>query len=160
MSTERVKQRIVPTKSELDERCYRVIELPNNLKAVLISDPTTDMVICLERAFLFFLTREIFRLRLLLRSLLASFKIPLKFPVLRTFLNTWCVIIQKKKNLPSLMHSIIAQLFLGTGKYPDENSYSVFINAHGGSSNAYTASEETNYQFEIQHPFFAEALDR
>ena len=42
-------------------------------------------------------------------------------------------------------------LFLGTKKYPDENSYSAYLNKHGGWSNAYTASEDTNYFFELQH---------
>jgi hypothetical protein len=44
-------------------------------------------------------------------------------------------------------------LFLGTEKYPDENSYSAFLNQHGGNSNAYTASEYTNYYFDVQASF-------
>lgn len=44
-------------------------------------------------------------------------------------------------------------LFLGTEKYPDENSYSAYLNKHGGWSNAYTASEDTNYFFELQHDY-------
>ena len=35
-------------------------------------------------------------------------------------------------------------LFLGTEKYPDEASYKVYLDRHGGSSNAYTAAENTN----------------
>ena len=31
-------------------------------------------------------------------------------------------------------------------KYPEEDAYSKFISDHGGSTNAYTASEDTNYQ--------------
>lgn len=42
-------------------------------------------------------------------------------------------------------------LFLGTKKYPEENSYNTFLNQNGGYSNAFTASEETNYFFEVQH---------
>ncbi len=44
-------------------------------------------------------------------------------------------------------------LFLGTEKYPDENSYSAFLNQHGGNSNAYTASEYTVYYFDVQSQF-------
>jgi insulysin len=51
-------------------------------------------------------------------------------------------------------------LFLGTEKYPDENSYSSFLSAHGGSSNAYTDKEATNYHFDVQWQYFGEALDR
>jgi hypothetical protein len=36
-------------------------------------------------------------------------------------------------------------VFLGTETYPDENSYSAFLSSHGGSSNAYTSTENTNY---------------
>ena len=32
---------------------------------------------------------------------------------------------------------------MGTEKYPDENEYSKYLSAHGGSSNAYTAAEDT-----------------
>ena len=35
-------------------------------------------------------------------------------------------------------------LFLGTTKYPDEASYKAYLDKHGGSSNAFTASENTN----------------
>ena len=51
-------------------------------------------------------------------------------------------------------------LFLGTEKYPDENSYSSFLNEHGGYSNAYTASEATNYHFCVANNGLKEALDR
>lgn len=51
-------------------------------------------------------------------------------------------------------------LFLGTEKYPDENSYSAYLNEHGGYSNAYTASEATNYHFCVANNGLKEALDR
>jgi predicted Zn-dependent peptidase len=40
-------------------------------------------------------------------------------------------------------------LFMGTEKYPDENEYSKYLSAHGGSSNAYTDSEDTVYYFDV-----------
>ena len=40
-------------------------------------------------------------------------------------------------------------LFLGTDKYPEENYYSSYLNAHGGYSNAYTAQENTVYYFDV-----------
>lgn len=51
-------------------------------------------------------------------------------------------------------------LFLGTEKYPEENSYNAFLSAHGGSSNAYTSMEHTNYFFDVTPDFLEEALDR
>lgn len=50
-------------------------------------------------------------------------------------------------------------LFLGTEQYPSENEYSVFLNNHGGYSNAYTAGENTVYYFDVQNEFFEGALD-
>lgn len=40
-------------------------------------------------------------------------------------------------------------LFLGTEKYPDENEYNNYLKTHGGSSNAGTSAENTNYYFNI-----------
>ena len=62
--------------------------------------------------------------------------------------------------LPGLAHFLEHMLFLGTDKYPDENSYSQYISQHGGSNNAYTASDHTNYYFDITPEFLPEALDR
>jgi hypothetical protein len=50
---------------------------------------------------------------------------------------------------PGLAHFHEHMLFLGTDKYPDENEYEAFLNQHGGSSNAYTDMEDTNYYFSI-----------
>ena len=50
-------------------------------------------------------------------------------------------------------------LFMGTEKYPIENSYSAFLSSHGGSSNAYTDQENTVYYFDIQTEFFEESLE-
>ncbi len=59
-----------------------------------------------------------------------------------------------------LAHYLEHMLFLGTEKYPAVGEYGQFIGAHGGSNNAFTASDETNYHFGINHNAFAEALDR
>jgi len=57
-------------------------------------------------------------------------------------------------------HFLEHLLFLGTAKYPDVDEYSKYLAANGGSSNAYTADERTNYQLEVNHDAFAGALDR
>jgi insulysin len=63
-------------------------------------------------------------------------------------------------DLPGLAHFLEHMLFLGTEKYPDENSYSTFLSEHGGMSNAFTAMENTNYYFDVAHPHLEGALDR
>ncbi|GAB9476654.1 Insulin-degrading enzyme [Globisporangium polare] len=62
--------------------------------------------------------------------------------------------------IPGLAHFCEHMLFLGTDKYPDENSYSVFLSAHGGSSNAYTSARDTNFYFDVSAAHLREALDR
>ncbi len=52
-------------------------------------------------------------------------------------------------NLPGLAHFLEHLLFMGTEKYPNENEYNVYLSNHGGSSNAYTDLESTNYYFDI-----------
>lgn len=61
---------------------------------------------------------------------------------------------------PGLAHFLEHMLFLGTEKYPDVAEYSGFITANGGYNNAYTASDHTNYLFDVRHEAFARALDR
>jgi secreted Zn-dependent insulinase-like peptidase len=51
-------------------------------------------------------------------------------------------------------------LFLGTEKYPDADEYQTFIAQHGGSRNAFTAKEHTNYFFDIENASLEPALDR
>jgi secreted Zn-dependent insulinase-like peptidase len=59
-----------------------------------------------------------------------------------------------------LAHFLEHMLFLGTEKFPEPVEYRRFIDAHGGSNNAYTSLEHTNYFFDIQPQFLAPALDR
>ena len=59
-----------------------------------------------------------------------------------------------------LSHFLEHMLFMGTEKYPDVESYSEFIRANGGSTNAYTADIRTNYYFDINSSRLEPALDR
>ena len=61
--------------------------------------------------------------------------------------------------LPGLAHFLEHMLFLGTEKYPEEDAYSRFIHEHGGSDNAYTTEEFTNYYFDVAPAHLADALD-
>lgn len=62
--------------------------------------------------------------------------------------------------LPGLAHFCEHMLFLGTEKYPEENEYNKFLSQHGGSSNAFTACDHTNYYFDVSPVFLKDALDR
>lgn len=64
------------------------------------------------------------------------------------------------QDLPGLAHFCEHLLFMGTEKYPGENDYNYYLSEHSGSSNAYTATDETNYFFDVSHEYLEGALDR
>ena len=59
-----------------------------------------------------------------------------------------------------LAHFLEHMLFLGTTKYPEAGEYQQYIKEQGGSHNAYTALEHTNYFFNVQADSLEPALDR
>jgi secreted Zn-dependent insulinase-like peptidase len=61
---------------------------------------------------------------------------------------------------PGLAHYLEHIVFLGTDKFPEPDEFLQYAQANGGTNNAYTASDHTNYHFEIAHPAFEGALDR
>ncbi|XP_041998560.1 insulin-degrading enzyme-like 1, peroxisomal [Salvia splendens] len=64
------------------------------------------------------------------------------------------------EGLEGLAHFLEHMLFYASEKYPQEDSYSKYISEHGGSTNAFTSSENTNYYFDVNPDSFEEALDR
>ncbi|XP_027173637.1 insulin-degrading enzyme-like 1, peroxisomal [Coffea eugenioides] len=64
------------------------------------------------------------------------------------------------EGLEGLAHFLEHMLFYASEKYHLEDSYSKYITEHGGSTNAFTSSEQTNYHFEVNADSFEEALDR
>ncbi|WP_394147809.1 insulinase family protein [Shewanella atlantica] len=61
---------------------------------------------------------------------------------------------------PGMAHFLEHMLFLGTEKFPESGEYHAFINQHGGSNNAWTGTEQTNFFFGINAEVFEESLDR
>ena len=59
-----------------------------------------------------------------------------------------------------LAHYLEHMLFLGTEKYPELDGYRSFIRQNGGSSNASTGIDFTNYNFNIDAGHLKPALDR
>ncbi len=92
------------------DRGYRVVELPNALKLVLISDPKADRA-----------------------SVAVSVKV-----------GSLC---EKPYKTDGLAHFLEHMLFLGTEKYPEEESYKQFLSKNGGGCNASTSDDWTRYAF-------------
>lgn len=61
---------------------------------------------------------------------------------------------------PGMAHFLEHMLFLGTEKFPDSGEYHAFINQHGGSNNAWTGTEHTNFFYTINADVFEDSLDR
>ncbi|MBK8289257.1 MAG: insulinase family protein [Cellvibrionales bacterium] len=59
-----------------------------------------------------------------------------------------------------LAHFLEHMLFLGTKKFPEPGEYQAFISDNGGSHNAFTSLEHTNYFFDIDPQQLKPALDR
>ena len=59
-----------------------------------------------------------------------------------------------------LAHFLEHMLLIGTHKYPEVNGFDAFVSANGGTSNAYTGNDHTNYYFNIDPTQFRAGLDR
>ena len=68
--------------------------------------------------------------------------------------------IDDPRETPGMAHFLEHVLSRGNAKYPGENDFIEFIGRNGGSRNAYTSSDHTNYQFEVRHDALDGALDR
>ncbi|KAK9789047.1 hypothetical protein WJX73_010500 [Symbiochloris irregularis] len=64
------------------------------------------------------------------------------------------------KDFPGLAHFLEHMLFYSSEKFPVEDEYMKFVADHGGSTNAYTSAEDTNFHFSVNWPHLGEALDR
>lgn len=103
------------------DRSYRLIRLPNNLKAIVVSDPTTEKA-----------------------AAALSVRVGAK---------------HDPAEAPGLAHFCEHMLFLGTEKYPRENTYKDLVSKSGGSSNASTSMDLTLYKFECSADAFEDVLD-
>jgi insulysin len=111
---------IVVEKSASDERLYRYLVLPNELRVLLVSDPSSEK---------------------------ASAAIDVNVGSYSDIQG-------------GEAHFLEHLLFMGTKKYPNENDYSQYLSKHGGSSNAYTDLEHTNYYLDVSSEHLEGALDR
>lgn len=67
---------------------------------------------------------------------------------------------QDPENAQGIAHFLEHMIFMGSEKYKSPNEYMQFISENGGSTNAFTAAEQTTYLFSINSSMFAQGLDR
>lgn len=119
-----------PIKSEGDKKEYRLIQLPNKVKALLISSASTSSDAADNEN-------------------LAAANITIN---VGSYDNPPKVL--------GLAHFLEHMVHMGSEKYPGESSYYDFLAANGGKRNALTASEYTSYYFGVSENAFPEAVDR
>ena len=68
--------------------------------------------------------------------------------------------LQEPKEFGGLAHYLEHMLFLGTSSYPVVGDYSEFVSRNGGSQNAYTQLDHTNYMVAVNNDAYDEALSR
>ena len=68
--------------------------------------------------------------------------------------------LQEPKEFGGLAHYLEHMLFLGTTSYPTVGDYSEFVSRNGGSQNAYTQLDHTNYMVAVNNDAYDEALSR
>ncbi len=61
---------------------------------------------------------------------------------------------------PGMAHFCEHMLFMGTGKYPDENEFMALVGDYGGATNAMTLPDRTLYMFSSNEEGFAPLFDR
>ncbi|KAL1225571.1 Insulin-degrading enzyme-like 2 [Cardamine amara subsp. amara] len=62
--------------------------------------------------------------------------------------------------LDGLAHFLEHMLFYASEKYPEEHGFMKYVSEHGGSTNAFTSTEDTNYHFHVNSDSFHETLER
>ena len=67
---------------------------------------------------------------------------------------------QEPKEFGGLAHYLEHMLFLGTKTYPEVGDYSEFVSRNGGTQNAYTELDHTNYMVAVNNDAYDEALQR
>ena len=59
-----------------------------------------------------------------------------------------------------LAHFLEHMLFLGSAAYPQAGELQQFISEHGGSHNAWTGTEHSQFYFDLEQQYFADGLSR
>ncbi|TFY68977.1 hypothetical protein EVJ58_g698 [Rhodofomes roseus] len=67
---------------------------------------------------------------------------------------------QDPDDVPGLAHFCEHMLLKGTEPYPEENDFFAYITSHGGTKNASTSANQTNYWFSIGSSHLSGALPR
>lgn len=150
----RTKTLPTPIKSDSDKKEYRLIQLENGLKALLID---ARNVVCH--------TSTIDSEEMMSSEEESEAESDVEETEEEEILAACSLMIDvgsfsDPPEIQGLAHFLEHMIFMGSEKYPEENDFDQFINKCGGSSNADTDCEETSFYFEVTEKHLDEALDR
>jgi len=117
-------------KPEVDERLYRHVVLDNGIRALLISDAETERAAC----------------------------------AVGIGVGSWSDFYAASRGavdggpIWGLAHFVEHMVFLGTEKFPEESYYTKFLGKNGGTHNAFTAHEQTQFIFDVNPKALEECL--
>ncbi|XP_043239610.1 nardilysin-like [Amphibalanus amphitrite] len=149
-----------PLQSENDKREYRAIKLPNGLRALLISDLRPPLESMSKTKLLARRSREDAGESDGSESENESDGEETDEKMAAAALSIGCGSFSEPDEIEGLAHFVEHMVFMGNKKYPEENSFDVFVKNSGGSTNAHTDCEQTAYYFDVNSPHMREALDR
>uniref|UniRef100_A0A1B0CFG8 Uncharacterized protein n=1 Tax=Lutzomyia longipalpis TaxID=7200 RepID=A0A1B0CFG8_LUTLO len=160
----------VPEKSVSDKKDYRIFSLPNNLKVLLISDPSAISSDSESSVNTSSLSSDGYDGESTSSSDSDTFSgdsdasSSSSAPDEQEKMAAASLLVDvgsfsDPSDINGLAHFLEHMIFMGSKKYPEENEFDKFIRKHGGSDNASTDCEETVYYFEIPEKHFEGGLD-
>ncbi|CRL01365.1 CLUMA_CG014688, isoform A [Clunio marinus] len=123
----------VPQKFPGDQKEYKLIQLENELKVLLIKQKSG-------------------------KDCGRNSKLKQNLAAVALCVSSGCF--DDPQEVQGLSHFLEHMIFMGSEKYPKENEFDQFVSAHGGFDNAYTEHEYTLFHFDIIEKHLAGALDR
>ncbi|XP_065364663.1 nardilysin-like [Calliphora vicina] len=131
-----------PDKSENDKKSYQCLVLANGLKVLLVSDNKTGCN-----------ANEDHNSAKLSKNEQADEK--LSAVALMVDVGSFI----QPREFQGLAHFLEHMIFMGSKKYPKENSFDTHLTKYGGSNNACTDSEDTLYYFEVPEKHLDSSMD-
>ncbi|EDW78671.2 uncharacterized protein Dwil_GK13929 [Drosophila willistoni] len=142
-----------PDKSEGDKKVYRALSLSTGLRAMLISDNSIEETNSYKKdsiqhqAFPSSTKRS--------DSSLEHFHGKLAACAVVVTVGSF----SEPRQYQGLAHFLEHMVFMGSAKFPVENTFDAYVTKNGGYCNAYTECEETTFFFEVEEAHLDKSLE-
>ncbi|XP_037810382.1 nardilysin-like [Lucilia sericata] len=134
-----------PDKSKNDKKSYKYLVLANGLQVLLVSDNKTECLLNKEDD------------DISAKNLPQNDQADEKLSAVALMVDVGAF--SQPRGYQGLAHFLEHMIFMGSKKYPKENSFDTHITKYGGSNNACTDGEETLYYFEVAEKHLDSSMD-